>query len=50
MGDSVSQEDFKPIMIFCGMIAKACTNRNKYGLCQVKVKIKGTDEFQHSRF
>lgn len=50
MGDSVSLEDFKPIMIFCEMIAKRCTNRCIYGLCQVKVKIKGPDEFQHSRF
>ena len=44
MGDSVSLEDFKSNM----MIAKTCTNQCLYGLCQVKVMVKGLDEFQHS--
>ena len=49
MGDSVSLEEFKPIIIFCGMLAKTCTNWCIYGFCQVKVDVKGLDEFQHSR-
>ena len=44
-GDIVSLEDFKPVMIFCGMIVKTCTNQCIYGLCQVQVKVKGLDEF-----
>ena len=49
MGGSVSLADFKPYHVFCGMIAKICTNRCIHGLCQVKLKVIGLDEFQHYR-
>ena len=47
---SVSLEDFKPIMIFCVIIAMTYTNLCIYGLCLVKVKVKELDEFLYSRF
>ena len=49
MGVSVSVEDFKPIMIYCVIIAITCTNLCIYGLCLVEVKVNGLDEFKHSR-